>query len=715
MTLDEYAWPISQLGDILVELGQRAGLVRIASSPGNPPQISHTDPRNLAIWLEQAAASVGLETSSVETPYAQVGALLRHSPPALLRLPTVGSVGIASEGRFLALLGSRGERLHLLDPGGKSQWVPIQEVLTRLFGHWETPLLVGIDGLLAEADIVEGRRPKVRAALLREQLVNAYLTDCWLLRSAPSTSLWEQAKHSKLPGSLALAFGADAFYQLLLLLSWAMIGQGALQGHFEWTWMWAWALILVSMIPVQSLVTWAQQRLALDGTLLLRQRLLYGALRIDPESVRHGGVGYFLDRVLAVESLEALVLSGGLNTLLALVQLLSAGVVLYLGVGGGLHVALLGAFVLYALLAGWFYYRRFQTWDDAHRDLTTDLVERMVGHRTRLMQEAPGRRHLEEDRLLARYLAASEQRDRGQLFLGNVVPQVWLLLGLGVLGYTAIAEPTSSTLLAIGVGGVLLASRALAQLITGAGSLVRAFVAWQEIAPIMQAAAEGAQTGSDPALALRVSQAKDDGRLPLLTGHQVSFRYRSEGTPVLSGADISVSVGERLLLEGPSGGGKSTLAGLLAGTQQPENGLLLLNGYDQQTLGIENWRRQVVLAPQFHENFVFTGTLAFNLLLGRGWPPQAEDLQKAEEVCRELGLGDLLDQMPGGLMQEVGESGWQLSHGERSRLYMARALLQEAELLVLDESFAALDPDSLEQALQCVWRRAPTLLVIAHP
>ena len=102
-------------------------------------------------------------------------------------------------------------------------------------------------------------------------------------------------------------------------------------------------------------------------------------------------------------------------------------------------------------------------------------------------------------------------------------------------------------------------------------------------------------------------------------------------------------------------------------------------------------------------------------MLGRGWPPQADDLHEADEVCRELGLGALLDRMPGGLMQEVGESGWQLSHGERSRLYMARALLQGAELLVLDESFAALDPDSLEQALQCVWRRAPTLLVIAHP
>jgi ATP-binding cassette subfamily B protein len=80
-----------------------------------------------------------------------------------------------------------------------------------------------------------------------------------------------------------------------------------------------------------------------------------------------------------------------------------------------------------------------------------------------------------------------------------------------------------------------------------------------------------------------------------------------------------------------------------------------------------------------------------------------------------LGLGDLLDRMPAGMLQMVGETGWQLSHGERSRLFLARALLQGADLVVLDESFAALDPDSLRQSLDCAIRRTPTLLLIAHP
>jgi ATP-binding cassette subfamily B protein len=725
MTVDEYAWPLAELGEAIAEMGRRTGLaVMAAALPGSPPSRCATDPSALADWLDQTAAGLGLETEAVETSYARMETLLRHSPPALLRLPTSGAALQGAGGTFLALLGSRGERLRLLGPDGKTHWVAVEAVRLRLCGDWEAPLLAGIDALLNEAEMAESRRASVRTALLNEQLADAHLSDCWLLRSAPSASLWEQARHSKLLGSLGIAFAADILYQALLLLSWAMIGQGALQGHFEWGWLWAWALLLFSLIPVQTVVAWAQQRLLLESTLLLRQRLLYGALRLDPESVRHGGVGYFLDRVLDVEALEGLVLSGGFGTLLAGVQLATAGVVLYLGMGGGLHVALLLLVVLYTLLAGWFYYRRFKVWDEAHRELTTDLVEQMVGHRTRLAQEAPSRRHADEDRLLVRYLKASERRDTSQLFLGNAIPQAWLLLGLAWLSYQALTQPASATTLAVSVGGVLLAGRSLGQLVLGAASLVRALVAWQEIAPLAQAADSAPGIAADPGLAARAAeQSAANGQrrpeivegIPLLTGHQVSFRYRADDTPVLAGCDISISVGERLLLEGPSGGGKSTLAGLLAGVRRPDNGLLLLNGYDQQTLGEENWRRQAVLAPQFHENFIFTGTLAFNLLLGRGWPPAADDLHEAEAVCRELGLGDLLDRMPGGLMQEVGESGWQLSHGERSRLFMARALLQEASLLVLDESFAALDPESLEQALRCVWRRVPTLVVIAHP
>jgi ATP-binding cassette, subfamily B, bacterial len=87
---------------------------------------------------------------------------------------------------------------------------------------------------------------------------------------------------------------------------------------------------------------------------------------------------------------------------------------------------------------------------------------------------------------------------------------------------------------------------------------------------------------------------------------------------------------------------------------------------------------------------------------------------EAAEVCRELGLTDLIGRMPAGLNQYVGDTGWRLSQGERSRIFLARALLQKAEIVVLDESLAALDPENLRQCLECILRRAPTLILIAH-
>ncbi len=154
------------------------------------------------------------------------------------------------------------------------------------------------------------------------------------------------------------------------------------------------------------------------------------------------------------------------------------------------------------------------------------------------------------------------------------------------------------------------------------------------------------------------------------------------------------------MLEGASGGGKSTLASLLTGLRAIESGSLQVGA--------------IAAAPQFHDNHVLGETFAFNALMARNRIPEPSEIAEAEALCRELGLGGLLERMPAGMLQLVGESGWQLSHGERSRLYIARALLQRADMLLLDESFAALDPENLKLVMDCVLRHAPGVLVIAH-
>jgi ATP-binding cassette subfamily B protein len=411
---------------------------------------------------------------------------------------------------------------------------------------------------------------------------------------------------------------------------------------------------------------------------------------------------------------------------LSFIELFMAVLILARGAGGWLNAGLLILWVLLTLFLLWRYYQISVDWAVSYREMTNDLVERMVGHRTRLAQEDPGQWHEEEDQALDRYLKLSEILDHRGVQLSAITTRGWIAVGLAGLSLPFISGAGTPVGLAIGLGGVLLAAQALGKLSGGAQGLVGFMIAWQQVGPLFNAATRPREMQPLDFVSLQsavapsqmIPEVKPEGGgngQPLLLAREVTFRYRPLGRPAVQENSLQINVGDRVLLEGPSGGGKSTLAALLTGLRSPESGSLLLWGFDRQLLGSEEWRRHVVMAPQFQENHIFAETFAFNLLMGRSWPPQPEDLNEAEAICRELGLGEVLDRMPSGFQQMLGESGWQLSHGERSRLYIARTLLQKADLIILDESFAALDPENLYKALRCVLDRAPTLLVIAHP
>jgi ATP-binding cassette subfamily B protein len=414
-------------------------------------------------------------------------------------------------------------------------------------------------------------------------------------------------------------------------------------------------------------------------------------------------------------AVEALSLSVGFEGLTAGIELLAAEFVLSRGVGALIEMLLLPAWVALTLLAARYYLEQRRQWTKDRLAITSNLTERMVGHRTRLAQEAPEHWHEGEDEALERYFDFSARMDSTAARLTVLAPRGWLLAGL--LGITApFAFGTVTDIhLAIALGGILLAYQAIRRLTSGALALADAVISWDQVAELFHAAARPQLRGSPSIDSAQSAVAAEDKTASVLDAHELTFRYPDRSEPVLRGCSLALRRGDRILLQGPSGGGKSTLASLLVGLRAPQSGLLLLHGLDRQTLGSQGWRRHIVSAPQFHENHVFTETFAFNLVMGRQWPPTEEDLREATDVCHELGLGPLLEKMPAGMVQMVGETGWQLSHGERSRLYIARALLQRADILVFDESFAALDPENVRLALDCVLRRAPTVLVIAHP
>ncbi|MEA2192774.1 MAG: hypothetical protein QOI73_2895, partial [Solirubrobacteraceae bacterium] len=180
---------------------------------------------------------------------------------------------------------------------------------------------------------------------------------------------------------------------------------------------------------------------------------------------------------------------------------------------------------------------------------------------------------------------------------------------------------------------------------------------------------------------------------------------------VLRDVDLDLRPGDAAILGGASGAGKSTLAASLAGLLSTSAGSISLDGRGPGDAG---WRTRVGLVPQHGDNHVLLAPVAFNLLMGRGWPASPGDLDDAAAVCRELGLGPLLERMPAGLGQVVGETGWRLSQGERARLCLARALLADHDVLILDEPLGALDPHSARTILDVVRRRARTLVVISQ-
>jgi ATP-binding cassette subfamily B protein len=708
--LADLGWPAARLGEALAALGPRSGFgVRPVETEAPPGGLAVEGSERLGPWLEATAARLGLEAEPVEAPYAEVGPLLRGAGPALVRLP-------GSPPRFLALLAGGRGRAAVLTPGQAVERIDPESVRVALCREVEAPVAGTVERLLNDGEVRGRRRRRARQALLDNLLAERRVGGCWVLRPAGAAGFAVQAGVARLPRLLAWLLGAHVCSYGLWVLSWWLLGGMALQGRLERGWLLAWLLLLLTLLPFRLLATAAGASLSIRAGALLKRRLLDGALRLETDDVRHLGVGQLLGCVIESEAVESLALTGGFLGLTAAVELVVAGLVLGAGAGGWPHALVLAGTVLATLLLVRRYYRRRREWTAQRLALTNDLVERMVGHRTRLAQEAGDSWHDAEDQALERYLRGSGRLDRTAAALQVLVPRGWFLAGFLGLAPAFVAGGRSAAALAVGVGGIVLAYRALRNLVEGLEGLVAAAVAWERVRPFWRAASRPEPVG-DPAFAAGApapTAAPSDGTA-LLDARDVVFRYRERGEPVLHGVAVRIRPGDRLLLEGPSGGGKSTLAALLAGSRTPSSGLLLLAGLDRETLGAGGWRRRVALAPQFHENHVLIGTFAFNALMGREWPPRPGDLEEAERVCRSLDLGPLLDRMPAGMQQMVGETGWQLSHGEKSRLYLARALLQGAELIVLDESFAALDPQTLRHALAYVLDKAPTVLVIAHP
>lgn len=209
----------------------------------------------------------------------------------------------------------------------------------------------------------------------------------------------------------------------------------------------------------------------------------------------------------------------------------------------------------------------------------------------------------------------------------------------------------------------------------------------------------------------------DHGRLHLTRAQGairfegVSLRYEPGRPLVLVDIDLAIAPGETIALVGPSGSGKTSLVNLLPRFYEPSAGRILLDGIDIAEIRLSDLRAQIALVSQ--DVVLFNDTVAANIAYGRGRQVGRQKLIHAARAAHAL---DFIEAMPEGFDTLIGENGVKLSGGQRQRIAIARALLKDAPILILDEATAALDSESerhVQAALENLMR-GRTTLVIAH-
>jgi ABC-type multidrug transport system fused ATPase/permease subunit len=188
----------------------------------------------------------------------------------------------------------------------------------------------------------------------------------------------------------------------------------------------------------------------------------------------------------------------------------------------------------------------------------------------------------------------------------------------------------------------------------------------------------------------------------------VSFRYGER--PVLNGIDLELAAGQKIALVGASGSGKSTIASVLARFFDADRGVVSANGVPISDLRREEWMRRVTVV--FQDPYLFPDTIRSNLLLGR------DDIteERMVEACEAMMIHDFFRELPDGYDTVIGERGVTLSGGQRQRLALARAVLRDPEILILDEATSSLDLET-ERRIQANLdrlRRGRMTIVIAH-
>jgi ATP-binding cassette subfamily B protein len=318
------------------------------------------------------------------------------------------------------------------------------------------------------------------------------------------------------------------------------------------------------------------------------------------------------------------------------------------------------------------------------------------------MEEIEKKRFLSDVDVANQQVIRGVATDAGYGATSNLVIAVARLAAIAAGGYLAIhGEITVGTVVAfLGyVGGLFGPVQGLSGLYQ---TLSKASVSLEEIFRILDVQE---YLGDSPD-AMDVGTVRGD-----VSFENVHFRYEeASAQPLLAGIDLKVAAGETLAIVGPSGSGKTTLMALLMRFYDPQEGCIRLDGHDLRTLKQSSIRRNIGVVLQ--DPLLFNDTIRANIAYSR---PNAR-MKDVIAAARAASIHDLIERLPDGYDTKVGERGSLLSAGERQRVTIARAILKNAPILVLDEATASLDAESEEMVQTAIERlmEGRTTFVIAH-
>ena len=323
-----------------------------------------------------------------------------------------------------------------------------------------------------------------------------------------------------------------------------------------------------------------------------------------------------------------------------------------------------------------------------------------------------------------RVVKAYRMEAREQQVFGEGVARLFANVKRSITGTSAITAFATVIVGAVGVLMILFGGRAILSGTMTLGDLVM-YVAFVAIlaAPVIQIAAIGTQVseafaGLDRIRELMAMTTEDDedndrDALPRVAGEvvleNVHFAYDPD-VPVLKGVSLRAPAGTTTALVGSSGSGKSTLVGLIMAFNRPTEGRITVDGRDLISVKLGDYRQQLGVVLQ--ENFLFDGTVADNIRFAR---PDAT-AEEVTEASRLANADVFIQGFPNGYDTVVGERGIKLSGGQRQRIAIARALLADPRILILDEATSSLDSESealIQEGLGQL-QRGRTAFVIAH-